>query len=41
MPVQNIMCLLFARCAREPINYSHMPNKQGDQKFDHPFDNCL
>ena len=22
--------------AREPINYSHMPNKQRDQKFDHP-----
>ena len=30
------MCLLFSRGGtRESINYSCMPDKQGDQKFDH------
>ena len=26
---------------REPINYSHMPNKQGNQKFGHPWPQSL
>ena len=38
--VQNIMCLLFPTGYRG-THYSHIPNKQGDQKFDHRYPQCL
>ena len=31
------LCVYYSEAGtREPINYSHMPNNQGNQKFDHP-----
>ena len=36
-PQYKTLCVYyFQGGTREPINYSDMPNKQGDEKFDHP-----
>ena len=35
--ILNTLCVYYSQAGtRECINYSHMPNKQRDQKFDHP-----
>ena len=36
-PQFETLCVYYSQWGtRKPINYCHVPNKQGDQKFDHP-----